>query len=169
MADADTLLTTRTNILTLRPAQATDGAVLWQLAKDSRTLDLNSSYVYLLWCRDFADTTVVAELDGEPVGFVTGYLRPESPSTLMVWQVAVSEAARGHGVASRMLDELITRTSAKALETTITSDNPASIALFASFAQRFGAGHDVEPLFTEQMYPDVHDTEFLHRIAPIRH
>ena len=36
-----------------RPEVA-DGAALWRIAKDSRTLDLNSSYSYLLWCRGFA-------------------------------------------------------------------------------------------------------------------
>lgn len=31
-----------------------DGPLLWRLARDSGTLDLNSAYSYLLWCRDFA-------------------------------------------------------------------------------------------------------------------
>ncbi|MFC7401774.1 diaminobutyrate acetyltransferase [Citricoccus sp. GCM10030269] len=137
------------------------------MTKDSQVLDLNSSYYYLLWCRDFADTTVIAELEGQPVGFVTGYLRPDAPGTLMVWQVAVTEAARGHGLASRMLDELISRTSAEALETTITDDNAASQRLFASLAERFGADHEITPLITAEMYPDGHDTEFLHRISPL--
>ena len=67
-----------------------DGAAIWRIARDSRTLDLNSSYSYLLWCRDFAGTSVVArDAGGEPVGFVTGYFRPERPHTLVVWQVAV--------------------------------------------------------------------------------
>ncbi|MGY5138554.1 diaminobutyrate acetyltransferase, partial [Streptomyces nigrescens] len=33
-----------------------DGAAIWRIARDSKTLDLNSSYSYLLWCRDFAAT-----------------------------------------------------------------------------------------------------------------
>ncbi|VXA90644.1 L-2,4-diaminobutyric acid acetyltransferase [Citricoccus sp. K5] len=140
---------------------------MWHMTKDSKVLDLNSSYYYLLWCRDFADTTVIAEIDGEPAGFVTGYLRPDAPATLMVWQVAVTEAARGHGLASRMLDELVTRTSAEALETTITDDNAASQRLFASLAERFGADHQITPLITAEMYPDGHDTEYLHRISPL--
>ena len=77
-----------------RPAVA-DGAALWRIARDSKTLDLNSSYSYLLWCRDFAATSAVARDEtGQPVGFVTGYTRPERPRTLLVWQVAVDEAFR---------------------------------------------------------------------------
>ena len=45
-----------------------DGHALWQMAVDSATLDVNSPYAYLLWCRDFASTSVVAEFDGEPGG-----------------------------------------------------------------------------------------------------
>ncbi|CAO0837892.1 L-2,4-diaminobutyric acid acetyltransferase OS=Streptomyces microflavus OX=1919 GN=ectA_1 PE=3 SV=1 [Streptomyces microflavus] len=55
-----------------------DGAAIWRIARDSEVLDLNSSYSYLLWCRDFAATSAVARgEDGEPIAFVTGYIRPE--------------------------------------------------------------------------------------------
>src|SRR3954469_14238353 len=37
-----------------------DGAAIWRIARDSKVLDLNSSYSYLLWCRDFAATSAVA-------------------------------------------------------------------------------------------------------------
>src|SRR2546422_546004 len=89
-----------------RPSVA-DGAALWRIAKESGTLDLNSSYSYLLWCRDFAATSAVVRAEGgyggEPVGFVTGYVRPEDPGTLLVWQVAVDAAYRGHGLAAALL------------------------------------------------------------------
>lgn len=151
----------------LRPLTGNDGAALWTLTRDSQVLDLNSSYYYLLWSRDFGSTSLLAERDGAPIGFVTGYLRPDEPQTLMIWQVAVSEAARGLGLASLMLDELVERTGADALETTITDDNEGSKALFASLARRRGADHVVTALFTPEMYPDGHDTEFLHRIEPL--
>ncbi|NEE35249.1 diaminobutyrate acetyltransferase, partial [Streptomyces sp. SID7982] len=55
-----------------RPTVA-DGAALWRMAKDSKVLDVNSSYSYLLWCRDFAATSAVARDEhGEPIGFITG-------------------------------------------------------------------------------------------------
>ncbi len=57
-----------------------DGAAIWRIARDSKVLDLNSSYSYLLWCRDFAATSAVARGEnGEPIAFVTGYLRPTAP------------------------------------------------------------------------------------------
>ncbi|WP_349290523.1 MULTISPECIES: diaminobutyrate acetyltransferase [unclassified Brevibacterium] len=151
----------------VRPPSLEDGQHLWRLAKDSAVLDLNSSYSYLLWCRDFADTSAIAWIDGEPAGFVTGYTRPDNPDTLMIWQVAVSEAFRGRGLASTMLHALADRTGALRLETTITDDNAASNRLFQAFAEQRGARFDRRPLFTPDLYPDGHDTEYLYEIAPL--
>ncbi|GHI08676.1 L-2,4-diaminobutyric acid acetyltransferase [Streptomyces cellostaticus] len=155
-----------------RPA-VSDGAALWRIAKDSRTLDLNSSYSYLLWCRDFAGTSAVARgADGEPVGFVTGYVRPDRPGILLVWQVAVDAAHRGRGIAAALLDGLTARLAGEGritgIETTITPGNTASERLFTSFAARHGADLDREVLFPADLFPDgQHDPEVLYRIGPL--
>ncbi|MDT0379835.1 diaminobutyrate acetyltransferase [Streptomyces sp. DSM 42041] len=149
-----------------------DGAAMWRIARDSRTLDLNSSYSYLLWCRDFADTSVVArDAGGDPVGFVSGYLRPRSPRTLVVWQVAVDEAQRGRGLAAAMLDGLSSRVAETlgidGIETTITPDNTASNRLFSRYAERHSAPLEREVLFDAGVFPDEgHDSEVLYRIGP---
>ncbi|WP_317442624.1 diaminobutyrate acetyltransferase [Streptomyces collinus] len=160
------------DLLIDRPAMA-DGAALWRIAKDSETLDLNSSYAYLLWCRDFAGTSAVARgADGEPVGFVTGYVRPDDPTTLLVWQVAVDAAHQGHGIAAALLDGLTARLTADRgitrLETTISPGNTASERLFTSFAARHGADLTREVLFPAGLFPDgPHDPEVLYRIGPL--
>lgn len=160
------------DVRTDRPEVA-DGAALWRIAKDSGTLDLNSSYSYLLWCRDFAGTSVVARTaDGTPVGFITAYLRPDRPGTLLVWQVAVDASYRGRGLAARMLDDLAARVVAEhgvtGLETTISPGNTASERLFASFARRHGATVEHTVLFGTDRFPDgPHDPEVLHRIGPL--
>jgi diaminobutyrate acetyltransferase len=147
-----------------------DGPALWRITRDSEVLDLNSSYTYLMWCRDFAATSVVATVDGVPGGFVTGYLRPDRPDTVMVWQVAVDAEHRGHRLARRMLDRLVEQLPAgevTQMETTITPDNEASIALFSSFAAARGARVDREPVFPAELFPDGHETELLFRIGPL--
>ncbi|MER5180581.1 diaminobutyrate acetyltransferase [Streptomyces sp. NPDC002896] len=155
-----------------RPEVA-DGSAIWRIARDSKTLDLNSSYSYLLWCRDFAGTSLVARgADGEPVGFITGYVRPERPGTLVVWQVAVDEAHRGRGLAAALLEGLTSRVGAEhgisSLETTITPGNTASERLFTSYAERHGAQVVREVLFDAALFPDGgHDPEVLYRIGPL--
>lgn len=152
----------------LREPSVADGALMWRLARDSTTLDLNSSYAYLLWARDFARTSVIASVDGEPAGFVTGYVRPDEPTTLMVWQVAVDHAHRGQRLASRMLAHLAERhPECTHVETTITADNTASIALFESFASAQGARVAVRTIFPAEVFPDGHDGELLFRIGPL--
>ncbi|MEU8764342.1 diaminobutyrate acetyltransferase [Streptomyces sp. NPDC048659] len=158
---------------TIDRPEVADGARLWRLARDSRTLDVNSSYSYLLWCRDFAETSAVArDADGAPVGFVTGYLRPDAPGTLLVWQVAVGAPYRGLGIAGALLDRLcahVAETHAiDAVETTITPDNPASERLFGAFARRHDARVRRTVLFPAGAFPAPgHEAEVLHRIAPL--
>ncbi|WP_137992036.1 diaminobutyrate acetyltransferase [Streptomyces vilmorinianum] len=155
-----------------RPTAA-DGPHLWRIARDSGALDLNSPYSYLLWCRDFADTSVVArDSEGRPVAFVTGYLRPDEPGTLFVWQVAVDAAHRGLGLGAALLDALSARVAETSgldrIETTITPDNEPSERLFRSYAARHGAALAREVLFAPADFPPPgHQAEVLYRIGPL--
>ncbi|MGG2465316.1 diaminobutyrate acetyltransferase [Streptomyces sp. RGM 3693] len=152
--------------------QVEDGAAIWRIACDSKTLDLNSSYSYLLWCRDFAATSAVArDTAGQPAAFVTGYVRPDRPDTLVVWQIAVDEAHRGRGLAAALLDGLTTRAidelGIRRVETTITPDNDASNRLFASFAERHSVPVMHEVLFDAALFPEQgHEPEVRHLIGP---
>lgn len=148
------------------PPRPGDGRYLWRIARDSQTLDLNSPYTYVLWCRDFAATSVVARADGRVRGFVIGFDRPEEPGTLFVWQVAVDAAWRGRALASRMLDHLADR-GHPFVEATVTPDNTASDRLFTAFARDHGAELARTPLFAEEVFPGEHEAEVLYRIGPL--
>jgi L-2,4-diaminobutyric acid acetyltransferase len=155
-------------VLTVGVPSLEDGVALWRLAADSQVLDVNSRYSYVVWCRDFAATSVVARLDDQVVGFVTGYRRPDAPDVLMVWQVAVGAAARGRGVAGRMLDTLWAQVPDVAhMETTVTPDNEASIAMFTAFARRNSTEIRRSDLFAAELLGDGHEPENLYRIGPI--
>lgn len=154
------------------PPDISHGGDIWRVAKDSAELDLNSSYMYLLFARDFAETCRVATFDGETVGFVLAYRRVDEPSCLFVWQVAVDEEHRGRGLARQMLDDLI-HTSAtseapvRTIETTVTDDNIASRRLFNRLAERWSTTLKTRALFDESHFPDDHETERLHLIGPL--
>ncbi|WP_448223311.1 diaminobutyrate acetyltransferase [Gordonia iterans] len=145
-----------------------DGIRLWEIARDSQVLDVNSSYAYVLWCHDFAGTSIVAERDERAVGFVTGYRKPTRPDVLMVWQVAVDADQRGSGIAARMLTTLFERCrpdGVTSMHTTISPDNLASRRLFASVADRLGLGFGSESLFAVTDFPDAHQPEDLYILA----
>lgn len=149
---------------------AEDGYDLNVLIGQSPPLDPNSVYCNLLQCSHFSGTSIGAKKGGELVGFISGYLIPSRPDTLFVWQVVVSEKARGQGLASRMLRGLLEQTSCmdvNYLETTITPDNPASQALFKRLADRMGCPLEVSEGFDrETHFKGHHESEELYRIGP---
>ncbi len=155
---------TRTRLPRLRRPTATDGADIWALVKSCKPLDQNSMYANLIQADHFRDTCVVAELDGEIVGWISGHMIPDREE-LFVWQVAVGETARGLGLGKRMLGALIEREAcagARHLKTTITADNAASWGLFRSFARAIGGELTDTPHFERDAHFDgQHATEHM--------
>lgn len=162
--------TKRQDDITLRAPDSRDGEDVWRLIRDCGPLDDNSLYCNLLQCDHFADTCVLAQMDGATVGWISGYIKPGAPETLFVWQVAVSEKARGMGLAGRMLDHLVARdicADVTGVNTTITSDNDASWALFRSFARRMEAPIEGAPHYRKDVhFGGRHDTENMAVIGP---
>ncbi|CAN0046384.1 unnamed protein product, partial [Chrysoparadoxa australica] len=148
-----------------------DGAAIWQLVVGTGVLDANSPYAYLLVAEHFAATSVVAELDGRVVGFISAYCPPDKTDTVFVWQVGVAEAGRGRGIATRMLQDIVLRPACAGvsyLDTTIGPSNDASMALFRGFARRMHADVNETELFPAAAFPGdgEHEPEILFRIGP---
>jgi L-2,4-diaminobutyric acid acetyltransferase len=146
-----------------------DGADLIRLVRGTGVLDVNSVYAYMLIGEHHSHTSVIAEIEGEPVGFVSAY-RPHSlPETLFVWQVGVAEAGRGQGLATRMLFDILTRPiceDVRYLDTTISVSNEASKALFRRLAERIQANCEEQELFSAEMFENEQEAEHLFRIGP---
>ena len=166
-----------TPTIQIRAPRLDDGAELWRIARDSQTLDLNTSYAYVLWARDFSATSRIALVDDAPAGFIIGYRRPSRPDCLFIWQVAVDERFRGLGLAGRLLQDVVDDPSAdvpvRTVETTITDDNAASQQLFRGFARRWDdAPMTVVPLFESAHFTPAGETgehhapERLYTIGP---
>lgn len=147
-----------------------DARSIWNLIRKCPPLDLNSSYAYLLFCERFADTCVVAELEREPVGFVSGFLPPSKPKTLFVWQVAVDKRARGFGLGRGMIVELLLRETCSRvthLETTVSPGNEASRRMFQGVAKRMRTAYNEAPHFTADLLgEEEHEDENLVTIGP---
>lgn len=156
--------------LSLRPPDPEDAAGIHRLVGDSPPLDGNSLYCNLLQCTHFAGTSICARQGGDIVGFISGYLIPQRQDTLFIWQVAVDSAARGRGLARRMLQQLLQReccADVHYLETTVTPGNRASRAMFESVADLLGCHCQESLLFErERHFGGSHDSEILLRIGP---
>lgn len=154
----------------LRAPAAADGRAVHDLIARCPPLDTNSAYCNLLQATHFSGTCVLAEMGGAPVGWVSGYLEPERPDTLFIWQVAVAPEGRGHGLGKRMIREILDRPACRGvrrLTTTITPDNAASWALFRGLAADLDAAVGHEPWFIAGRHFDGgHETEHLVTIGP---
>jgi len=131
-------------------------------------------YCNLLQCTHFADTSVTAvqpDSSGEELlGFISGYIIPERKNTLFIWQVAVSDASRGRGLARDMLQHILERSQCSDvsyLETTITESNQASWALFESLSKRLQTRLERSVMFDrDDHFAGDHATEYLARLGP---
>ena len=157
--------------IVLTKPSAADGMAVNKLVASCPPLDTNSAYCNLLQASHFSETSVAARFeDGEIAGFVSGYIIPNQPNTLFVWQVAVSEKARGQGLAKKMVLSLLERSSCsdvRYIETSITATNEGSWALFRRLAKQLEAPLEESILFDKQdHFKGQHDTEHLVKIGP---
>jgi L-2,4-diaminobutyric acid acetyltransferase len=154
-----------------RASRISDGPRVHRLVKEGDGLELNTCYAYLLLCDHFSDTTLVAERDGELVGFVGAYRPPEREDTVFVWQIGIDASARGRGIASGLLDALVAAPGCEGvtfLEATVTPDNEPSRRLFESFAKRHAASFTWSHGYHEDLFPQNHAPEQLIRIGPFK-
>jgi len=150
---------------TLRTPRPGDGHNIWELAQGS-DLDINSPYLYMLWCRDFASTTVLAEDYDGLCGFLIAYARPQDTETLFIWQTAVDPRQKGRRLAPGML-EYVVGDKYQFVECTVASSNTGSDEFLMAFAESRGASVDRTPLLGAELFPREHGQEDLFRIGPI--
>lgn len=149
-----------------------DGKEMYRVVRESKTLDVNSEYSYLLWSKYFKETSIIA-LDGDQViGFITGFIPPEQKNTLFIWQVAVDESYRGYGLGTRLIKQLFQRVNESKpieyIDATVTPSNEPSINLFKGIANKFHTSCEITEGFTKEQFTDIdHEEERLFRIGPI--
>src|SRR5262249_29786916 len=127
-AGADTLHGVR-----LREPRTTDAPRVLALVWACPPLDVNSLYCYLILCTHFHETCVLAERDGEVLGFISGYREPSRADVLFCWQVAVAAEMRRSGLASVMLKSILSSPACRGVRAvggTGTRPNHASMRPF---------------------------------------
>ncbi|WP_371876175.1 diaminobutyrate acetyltransferase [Vibrio sp. HB161653] len=151
-----------------RQPELVDGQSIHKLIANCPPLDENSSYCNFLQTGHFTKTCLMAEKDGVLAGFISGYRKPETPSTLFVWQVAVNPDFRGQGLAFQMLKQLLGQAhlhDISRVETTITKDNQGSWRLFEKLDKLHGQQGKVTTFLDQKKhFKGLHDTEYLYQI-----
>lgn len=144
---------------------------IWGLIKNTKTLDLNSCYSYLLLCKYFPETCVVAKSENIVVGFISAFHPPEKPDILFVWQVAVDSSVRRHGLGLNMLKHLLARKSCnkiRYLEITVNPSNRAAYSLYYRLADDLNTSCEETICFPSWLFPGAqHEDEIMLRIGPL--
>lgn len=153
-----------------RKPHLADAQSIWSLVKKNKPLDENSLYLYALLCHHFSDTCVIAESESNVIGFLSGFLLPENPKTLFVWQVAVSPKYRNHGIAKNLASHSLSQAGPEVefIEATVTPSNKPSLKFFQNFSKELGAKFSLVPLFSTKTLGKDHEPENLVRIGPIQ-
>jgi L-2,4-diaminobutyric acid acetyltransferase len=153
-----------------RPPTPEDAVTVWRMVVDEPMLDDNSSYYYTLWFRDFAETSMVAAVGDEIVGFLTGYRRPDERDTFFIWQAAVRP---DNGISGLGIDILVNAievqlaAGAKYVETSVSEQNKAITMLLHMVARKYDADTHTELLFRAEDLPGGDHDEVLYRIGPL--
>nr|WP_102026302.1 diaminobutyrate acetyltransferase [Salirhabdus sp. Marseille-P4669] len=159
----------KTGKITFSKPRVEDGRSMWELVQES-TLDQNSAYKYIMMSEYFANTCVVAKEDEKLVGFVTAFIPPEKQDVVFVWQIGVNPNYQGKQIASKLLHELINRSTCRNvryLEATVTPSNKASQALFKGFARKLETNCFISECFSEDLFPsEEHEEELCFRVGP---
>lgn len=160
------------NQITFRRPELADGLKIYNLIASSPPLDVNSSYLYFLQSSHFAQTCVLAEQAGELLGFVSGYMRPDKPTELFVWQMVVAEAGRGKGIAKNLVRQQLKQAlelqpELESLSCTISPSNQASQGVFKSLANYFGLQLSKDEFLTEAHFSgQEHEAEDYYLLVP---
>lgn len=157
--------------LAFRSPRAQDAAAIWRLTRQREGGQHDSCYAYLLLCTHFADTSVVAAVGDEVVGFALGYRLPLRPHETFVCQLGVAGQSANEALASRLLEELLARRAcvdARFLCMTCDPRDAALRAVFEQLARRRGVRCAVEPCFSSALFAEPHADEHLLRLGPLQ-
>lgn len=146
------------------------GKKIYELVKSTKVLDVNSEYLYLLQTTHFSDICSVATYEDKVVGFVSGYMIPNEPNTLFIWQVAVDSDFRGNDLARRLIMHIIQREQLNVnyLHTTVSPSNSASIRVFEKVANHYETQMSSMKFFEAGDFINQHEEEVLYKIGPFK-
>lgn len=153
-----------------RTPDMADAHAVSDLARHFENSDYRDARRCRLWFRDFAQSSLLATLDGRAVGFLAGYRRPECPDTFMVYRTLVEESHEGAGLVAELIDRAVDHQAvrgARYVEITASAGGRHLDAMVRELAERHSARVDRSVLFPGDWSPVPQPDEVLYRIGPV--
>jgi L-2,4-diaminobutyric acid acetyltransferase len=159
-------------LVRVRRPRPSDGNAVWELVRRAESLERGGQHALPPLVQHFADTSLVAEVEGRLVGFVGGYRPPTNRPSLFIWQIDVEPALHRQGLGTALLHALIQCpgcAGVEYLEATVGSSNLAAKRLFEGFARDLDATCELIADSSSNLLESMqHKREDLLRIGPIR-
>lgn len=146
-----------------------DAPYIYQLAQQTPQLDSYPEYFYLLWCRDFKNTSLIVKKNNYIEGFIIGYMRPNEPSTLLIWQQAMDKRILNKGVGIKLLHKLTNTCKAlgtKHIEATISPENKSAERTLIGISRLLDTNIEKKEIFSQSHFNESHHEEILVRVGP---
>ena len=132
-------------------------------------LDLHTGFTYWVLTQYNSRYCFAAELDGEICAVLTAVRTDNPDPQIYVWQVGVGTAARGLGLAGRLLEHLVAamrRDRIGSFQVSIAPSNHSSLQVFTKFAERSGASlRPVGQLDVKDPYFKVDESETVYEAS----
>lgn len=144
---------------------------IYKLVEETKVLDLNSEYLYLLQSTHFKNTSAIAVLNEKVVGFVSAYKLPEKNNALFIWQVAIDEKLRGQDLANKLMLHILKRKEnldLNYIHTTVSPSNKSSIRAFEKLAEKLKTNVVSKEFFEKEDFINQHEEEVLYEIGPFK-
>ncbi|OCM00355.1 L-2,4-diaminobutyric acid acetyltransferase [Aliarcobacter thereius] len=150
--------------ITLKKPDKSNSKEIFKIIKESRTLDLNSEYLYLLLSTHFQDSCSLAFIKDELASLVLAYYLPNESKTLFIWQIATKKEFRGNNLTLKLLEDIVSRKEINKLITTVNPNNIASSKIFEKFAKNNNSELTKSILFSKDDFLNSHEDEVLFTI-----
>jgi L-2,4-diaminobutyric acid acetyltransferase len=125
----------------IRASSEADVAAVQNFVADCPPLTVHTEFTYWVLLRYWGDYCLIAEQDDEITGVLLAIGAGSADDLIYLWQVGVTPALRGTGLAQGMLCEFAARASRSGrtrVQVSVADDNRASHGLFARFAEEQG-------------------------------
>ncbi|NBX65954.1 MAG: GNAT family N-acetyltransferase [Proteobacteria bacterium] len=159
-----------TSKIVYRHAKADDAFGLWHLVKkinkESGGLDIYALSNYQRLCRDFSETCTIAEIDGQIVGFATGYRMPDQDRKgVFLWQTGVHPNYGGKGIATVLENMIIDAVKPDYLNFSVEASNGAANKTAAKKAQYMGVPFANPSAIPTEVLGGGHEAEVIYYVG----
>jgi L-2,4-diaminobutyric acid acetyltransferase len=147
-----------------------NGSAVAKLIRCCPTLDLNSTYHYLIQSHYFSKPCSIAFDNKKVVAFVSGFINSSKNNSLFIWQVAIDENYRGKELGIELIEFILNQNkNLDSIETTVTKNNISSRRMFQKICEKYKSRISELILFDkEKDFANKHDSEMLIKIGPFK-